>query len=609
MDRYLGLLVILTFFCCCKNTLEDDISRIAYLHKKAKNNVNDSTLLYIKEAKILIDKNNKLSDTLRIENIFRKGYYYKQIEELDSASYYFHRTIDLVKAPNTRIRNLVYFQNTWQTDEALGNVANGISVAQKFIDISNTKDHLKDLVYVYNFLERMYIDLENYEKSMMYNSMTSDAALKVNNIDMFVITANSKANILFDVYDQKEEALKLMDSIKSIKTNENVKQQTFLALGMLNHWDSQYDKAIDGYKAVIELSKKIEYDRNYYLLRSYSYIMEAYLDKKDYTNAKKYLDTTATIITPSSFGEDVQFYNKLKLRYALNTNKNDYDVLEEYDNLLVNNKKVHEQNINEELEALKRSLEKEQIAINEKNIEQSKNLKLVILSALLGLLILLGFIFYRQRRFKFERESLQMQQRLLRSQMNPHFMFNTLSVIQNQIKDDKVNAVNYLMKFSRLLRLILENSLHDYVQIEDEMESLRKYLDLQLVRFPNKYNYSIITENFEENELLFIPPMLIQPFIENSIEHGFLGINYKGNINIKLSLQGNWITCTIEDNGIGLKQSNNKLKNSVSINLISKFIQKTTKRSVNIIDKETKDPNISGVLVIFLIPYKFSKHD
>jgi hypothetical protein len=315
------------------------------------------------------------------------------------------------------------------------------------------------------------------------------------------------------------------------------------------------------------------------------------------------------MINPNSFQGYINSYNKLRFRYNYRTKLNEQEVLDEYKALVDDYKKQHELNLNEKLTALTLSYKKEQEAIAKKNEEEIKNLKLSTLIGVLGVLILIGYLFYRQRRFKFERESLQMQQRLLRSQMNPHFIFNTLSVIQNQVKENKDGAVNYLLKFSRLLRLILENSLNDYVQIENELESLRKYLDLQLIRFPEKFNYTITIENFEEDELLFIPPMLIQPFVENSIEHGFLGINYEGQIDIKLILQEKWISCVIEDNGTGLKASNSNLKNSVSINLISKFIKKTTKQQISIINKKTEDKNTSGVLIEFLIPYKFSEHD
>ena len=609
MHKYLCLLLTLLLFNCNQNNLENDILKIKLLQDKEQNTVIDSSLFYLRQSQKLIDKYDNIPDTLRIENLFRKGYYYMRIEKLDSASYYYHRAIDLVKGPNTRKRNHNYFRHTWQTDESIGNIANGISVAQKFVEISNLKDHADALVFAYNFLERMHLDLRSYEKSLMYNSKGTEAALEASNMDMFLITTNSKVNTLYNYLGEKEAAFKLLDSLKPIKVSMEAKSQFLRTYGVLNYYEGKYENAIKDYKSVLKISKSIEKNYNYNLLECYNNIAEAYLALENYPMVEKYLDSSKAMINPNSFQGYINSYNKLRFRYNYRTKLNEQEVLDEYKALVDDYKKQHELNINEKLTALTLSYKKEQEAIAKKNEEEIKNLKLSTLIGVLGVLILIGYLFYRQRRFKFERESLQMQQRLLRSQMNPHFIFNTLSVIQNQVKENKDGAVNYLLKFSRLLRLILENSLNDYVQIENELESLRKYLDLQLIRFPEKFNYTITIENFEEDELLFIPPMLIQPFVENSIEHGFLGINYEGQIDIKLILQEKWISCVIEDNGTGLKASNSNLKNSVSINLISKFIKKTTKQQISIINKKTEDKNTSGVLIKFLIPYKFSEHD
>ena len=89
----------------------------------------------------------------------------------------------------------------------------------------------------------------------------------------------------------------------------------------------------------------------------------------------------------------------------------------------------------------------------------------------------------------------------------------------------------------------------------------------------------------------------------------FLGVSYKGQINITLELQGKYLHCTIEDNGVGLNKSNKEYKNSVSMKLISKFVVKATKRKIRILDKHNEDAKKSGVLVEFLIPYKFSEDD
>jgi len=195
-----------------------------------------------------------------------------------------------------------------------------------------------------------------------------------------------------------------------------------------------------------------------------------------------------------------------------------------------------------------------------------------------------------------------MQQRLFRAQMNPHFTSNILYSIQNLNKANTEKANSYLIKFSRLLRLILENSMQNYVAIDKEIDVLTKYLDLQQLRFPKKFEYHIKMYNLDEDSAIKIPPMLIQPFVENAIEHAFRNINYKGILNISLDINKKFIICKIEDNGIGIKKSN-KNNNSTSTKLIADLLNNMTKKSIQIIDKEVPK---SGTIIIINIPYKES---
>jgi LytS/YehU family sensor histidine kinase len=216
---------------------------------------------------------------------------------------------------------------------------------------------------------------------------------------------------------------------------------------------------------------------------------------------------------------------------------------------------------------------------------------------------------YGRRKLKFEKQSLQLQQRLFRSQMNPHFTYNTLYAIQKEIKTDPKSAESYLLKFSRLLRLVLENSMSNYVLISKELEAIQKYLDLQLIHSPNKFSYEVNLVNMEEDELIFIPPMLLQPLIENSIEHGFTGIDYPGKLNLTLTLKDSFVHCSIDDNGKGLQKGNNSEKQSASTKLIQDFLKRSTKKGFSIFNKKDLDPEKSGILVEFLIPYKFTEND
>ena len=140
----------------------------------------------------------------------------------------------------------------------------------------------------------------------------------------------------------------------------------------------------------------------------------------------------------------------------------------------------------------------------------------------------------------------------LRQQMNPHFIFNTLNSIQYYMyQHDKLATNNYLTKFSSLMRKVLENSQHTSVSLRDELEALKLYLELEMIRFKDKFDYEITVDDEIDTLLYKVPTMLIQPYVENSISHGLIPCEGKGLVKIDLKLENEYISCTIEDNGIG----------------------------------------------------------
>ena len=234
-------LIAVCFYCCSEKTIESDIVKINRLHDKAHKilikptptNI-DSVLIYAKNAELIIKHGRNIPDTLKIENLFKKGLYYRKSNKMDSASYYFHRGIDLIKSPNNRERNILYFRNTWETDESLGKFTSAVSTAQKFINISDKENYAGDLVYAYNLLEKIYLELENEDKSKYYNELTMKAALRSENYDMYIITALSKAKLL-KRSNKEIEASKFLDSIIHIaSTNIEVQRQLIRDVGIFS---------------------------------------------------------------------------------------------------------------------------------------------------------------------------------------------------------------------------------------------------------------------------------------------------------------------------------------------------------------------------------------
>ena len=189
--------------------------------------------------------------------------------------------------------------------------------------------------------------------------------------------------------------------------------------------------------------------------------------------------------------------------------------------------------------------------------------------SILVLISLMIYLFFRfkQKQFETKQKLLILEQKALFAQMNPHFIFNTLNSIQSfLIYNENEKAEFFLSKFSKLLRETLHISRNSSVSLKKEVDILEKYLDLEQMRFSNKFKWKIIN-NISSSQNIRIPNMLIQPYIENSIKHGFIENRFDYKIDIIISLMNeNTLKCEIIDNGIGrknsiLKKEKDKIKN------------------------------------------------
>ena len=175
-----------------------------------------------------------------------------------------------------------------------------------------------------------------------------------------------------------------------------------------------------------------------------------------------------------------------------------------------------------------------------------------ILAAVLIIIVII--FFYRQSVLKIKFKALETEQRLNRARMDPHFFFNALSSIQTLSMDKENNGKvsKLISQFAKIMRQLLESTYDELITIEEEIDFLNNYLNIQKIRFPDKFDHEIkVDESIEINELK-IPGMLLQPFIENSIEHGFKSIEYKGFINISFTIHKEQLQVILSDNGGGI---------------------------------------------------------
>jgi tetratricopeptide (TPR) repeat protein len=175
-----------------------------------------------------------------------------------------------------------------------------------------------------------------------------------------------------------------------------------------------------------------------------------------------------------------------------------------------------------------------------------------------GAILLLGgaFALFRmdrhRRQVRFEKDAAQLETQALRSQMNPHFIFNALNSINAFIQtNDRERATTYLGKFARLMRLVLENSRKPEVSLKDDLEALDLYLNLERARSGEKFDYSLQVDPDIDQDNVLVPPLVIQPFVENAIWHGMAGKEGKGHITLSVHRNGAQLVMVIEDDGVG----------------------------------------------------------
>jgi ligand-binding sensor domain-containing protein len=231
----------------------------------------------------------------------------------------------------------------------------------------------------------------------------------------------------------------------------------------------------------------------------------------------------------------------------------------------------------------------------------------------------LGIFLYRLRirqiqkeiklKSDYENKMLHLEMQNLRSQMNPHFIFNSLNSINSFIVENKTHlASDYLTKFSRLIRLILDNSKNESISLEKELEALRLYLLMESIRFDKKFEYAVHTGTGIDEQLLKVPPMIIQPYAENAIWHGLLQKEEKGKVDVSIKKQGGVLLIIIEDNGIGrskaaaLKTKNSTSTKSYGMQITAQRIkQLNSKNKVETFDMKDAAGNALGTKVVVTI--------
>ncbi|MDZ7740146.1 MAG: histidine kinase [Bacteroidales bacterium] len=301
-----------------------------------------------------------------------------------------------------------------------------------------------------------------------------------------------------------------------------------------------------------------------------------------------------------------------------------YDYLTEYNTIndsISNNeflKKITRLEIQNEYDRKQETAEfehKQELMLRENRIRQQK-LYVRGLVILIILLAVISLFYIRNTRLRARYERINLEQRLLRAQMNPHFIFNSLCAIQDLIlsgQPEKANA--FLVKIASLMRNILENSREEFIPLEKEIETLKLYLDVQQLRFESGFEYNFNIDSHIDPENISVPPMLAQPCLENSIEHGLLPGKNRGQIDVSYKIEDRVLKLEVTDNGTGRELSGKEKKErdinkqSISTAVIQErldFFRKKMKiKNITYDIKdlyENSDP--SGTKVTIMMPFR-----
>ena len=410
-----------------------------------------------------------------------------------------------------------------------------------------------------------------------------------NNLPVQEIGARN--NIITNI-DNNAEELKEQDvDIDNIKLNEKIKiaksynsqSQSEDAIAILS--DKEFETDVDNETTIsgnLELKKEAA-----------KTLSEAYLKTG---NEQKALQT---------YEQYVELLNKLYQQKE-----------EEFSSISNLNKQVSESQWRIDfLEKNKEIYDAELLVLAKEQKLQQENMKfqkwsiitLIAVAALLIVLLIIGL-----KRYKLQKKhNLFLDLKSMRTQMNPHFIFNALNSVNGFIaRNDELNANKYLIRFSKLMRSVLDNSESDFIPLSDEISLLELYLQLEHSRFADKFDYDFNVDENIDIRTYQIPPMLIQPYIENAIWHGLRYKESGGLLSVNISKEQDKLAITIKDNGIGrtkskeLKSENQKKMKSRGIKNTQKrleILEKIYKKEIHLSIKDVGE-NGEGTLVEIIIP-------
>jgi tetratricopeptide (TPR) repeat protein len=516
---------------------------------------------------------------------------------------------------------------------SLGNLYQDQTLFQQAIDIYfkalEIWEEVKDsagLAIAYGSLGNMYYYQKDYDNAKKFYLKKIDLSKKANDFWELSKTYNNMS-LLFNVRSKYDSSLYYLKESLDLCIGMNYPTGiagSYSALGNTYFLAHENDSALHYINKSIIISRNIGDRRvlakNYILQgkiymrlkkpgSAMDYLMKGYLLAKEVNLAYETFDAANDISNLYLMRGDY----KLAYQYYKEGQELLHKIQEE-----ANIKKITQLSMQYEFDKKQRIMELETAREKQANEAALKQQRMYLKGAVIFIIFLLlfGVLFIRQKNMQARLKTIELGQKLLRSQMNPHFIFNSLSAIQNfMLNNDTKSASHFLSRFASLMRQILINSREEYITIEKEENTLSNYLETQKLRFGRNFNYKIQIDKEIDREIMAIPPMMAQPFIENSIEHGLLPKQGEGTVMVRFILNGEYIELEVEDNGIGRKASmegkqeeKEKKRKSLAIELTRErliYLKKKTGKNIDFtIEDLLENGKPSGTRVRFKIPFQ-----
>lgn len=558
----------------------------------------------IKQVKSLISKNKyetleKLDSVLFLgeqNSDFKRGllYYHKakvygnKLRDYKSAIENFEQAITIFETTKNQEYLLGTYFGLGTSYAIYGDKTASVENLLKALELSKQLKNTQKEAQIYSMLAHSFFQYKNYKKAVDYTQKSIDLyTLKKDTIGL-----SETYNNLAVIYKNSDNLPKALEyNLKSLELNEIMKNNRAIAmsynnLGQVYELMKDDEKASKYYKKAMEINHKNEI----FNPKPIANLGEFFFKKNDVKQAEFYFKKAFDM---SEKHKNTYILHQMSDKLLQISLKN-----KDYENAMIYLDKKNE------LQLLKTELDnKERLQLNESQFKLSakqtelQQVKVVndrnriIFISVLAFGIVLGILFFQRlktRQLKLEKEKIVLESTVLRSQMNPHFIFNALSAIQNSLfENDPMKSASYLSNFAKLIRQNFDFTSQQEISLAEEIDALENYIKTQQIRFVNRFDYEL---NIDENinlELTKIPPLLLQPLVENCIEHGFKAKQDKGLIKIDISQTDSIITYCISDNGKGFDtQTNDEKLHSLEVVKKRLSLLKGTKNSVTISTNE-----------------------